>query len=470
LNKIDAAGGPVQPICDAPQGRGGTWNHDGIIVFEPTIDSALFRVPAEGGTAVQVTRLPSNTRRHRWPWFLPDGKHFIFLEETDLQLGSLDSHDVKTIIHDASSAVFVPPKWLLFARNGDLMFQRFDPKALRTEGEPTPLPWGPVSHWPPKRLSVFTASNTGTLAFLPTLNPTAKLTWFDRNGHEVERTGELGEYGDVAPSPDGTKIAVVKHEAAGSDIWIVDRRDAQWSRFTFDPGGYYWPSWTPDGKQLAFMHDKGGTLGQCFIKALDGGEVLPVVRTANYTAPMSFAPDGKHLLLYVQGPTTLSDLYTTALDGRRTLQPFLVTPASEAAGDFSPDGRWVAYESNTSFRSEIYVRRFPPTDEQWQISSNGGASPVWSRDGRELYYVTGDTVMSVPIGGGSNLKPGKAALLFRIPGRTATIVSSGSSSRRVISGLSPDGKRFLILTAADQSVPQINVVLNWQSALKSQDR
>jgi Tol biopolymer transport system component len=121
-------------------------------------------------------------------------------------------------------------------------------------------------------------------------------------------------------------------------------------------------------------------------------------------------------------------------------------------------------------RTEIYVRRFPPTNEQWQLSSNGGTSPVWSPNGRELYYVTGDTVMSVPIGGGQNLDPGKAAPLFRIPSRTATPTSSGSASRRIISGLSPDGKRFLILTAADQSVPQINVVLNWQNALKSQER
>ncbi len=121
-------------------------------------------------------------------------------------------------------------------------------------------------------------------------------------------------------------------------------------------------------------------------------------------------------------------------------------------------------------RAEIYVRRFPPTDEQWQISSNGGTSPVWSPDGRELYYVTGDTVMVVGIGGGPTLQAGKAGPLFRIPSRTATPMSSGSASRRIISGVSPDGKRFLILIAADQNVPQINVVLNWQSTLKNQER
>jgi Tol biopolymer transport system component len=286
----------------------------------------------------------------------------------------------------------------------------------------------------------------------------------------VEATGEPGEYGDASASPDGSKIAVVKHEAAGSDIWIVDRRDARWSRFTFDPGGYFWLTWSPDGKQLAFMFDKNGVIGQAYIKNLGGGEVSPIAHTSGYTAPLSFAPDGKHILLYQQGVVTGNDLYTVSRDSRSAIERFLVTPSNEESGDFSPDGNWVAYESNASLRTEVYVRRFPPGDEQWQISSSGGTSPVWSRDGRELYYVTGDTVMNVPIGGGPNLNPGKAAPLFRIPGRTATPISSGSSSRRIISGLSPDGKRFLILTAADQGMPQINVVLNWRSALKNQER
>jgi len=184
---------------------------------------------------------------------------------------------------------------------------------------------------------------------------------------------------------------------------------------------------------------------------------------------MSFSSDGRYLLLYRQGFETANDLYTVDTQ-RWTMQPFLVTPSSEAAGMFSPDGRWVADESNASMRAEIYVRRFPPTDEQWQISSNGGTSPVWSPDGRELYYVTGDTVMVVGIGGGPTLQAGKAGPLFRIPSRTATPMSSGSASRRIISGVSPDGKRFLILIAADQNVPQINVVLNWQSTLKNQER
>jgi len=465
LNKIDANGGPVQVICDAAQGRGGTWNRDGVILFEPTIQSPLYRVSAEGGTPVQVTKTTSAMNRHRWPSFLPDGKHFLCVGEDELRAGSLDSSETKVVMRDASSAAFVAPDRLLFTRNGNLMMQHFDPKSLQLRGEAVPLPWGQISLWSPKRFAAFTASANGTLAFLPALNPVARLTWFDRNGHELEATAEAGEYLDASSSPDGTRIAVVKRGTAGSDIWIVDRRDAHWSRLTYDPAAYYWPVWTPDGKSVGFMFDKG--VGQAYVKPLGGGDakaLLPL--TNNYTAPMSFSPDGRHLLLYRQGPATANDIILADVT-RQTTEPFLVTPASEGAAMFSPDGKWVAYESNASQRTEIYIRRFPATDEQWQISSNGGTSAFWSPDGRELYYVTGDTVMVVPIGGGADLNPGKATPLFRIPSRTATPASSGNSGRRIISGISPDGKQFLILTATDQSEPQINVVLNWPSALKT---
>ena len=468
LNKIEAGGGPVQAICDAPVGRGGTWNREGVILFESDLRSPLSRVSSEGGAPVQVTRLTANQRRHRWPSFLPDGKHFLCVGETDLLIGSLDSTEVRQLIGDASNGVFVPPDRLLFSRNGNLMMQRFDPKALHLRGEAVPLPWGQISSWFPKRLAMFSASANGTLAFLPALNPVARLTWFDRNGHELETTGEAGEYVDARSSPDGTRIAAMKHGTTGSDVWIVDRRDAHWSRLTFDPAGYYWPTWTPDGKRVAFMLDKAG-LGQAFIKSVDGGDTVPIVKTPlEYTAPMSFSSDGRHLLLYRQAPTTANDLYSFDMQSG-SLDPFLVTPMSESVGMFSPDGRWVAYESNASQRTEVYVRRFPPTGEQWQISANGGASAEWSPDGHELFYVAGDSVMRVPIGGGPALDPGKATQLFRIPSRTATPASSGSSGRRIISGITPDGKQFLILIAADQSVPQINVVLHWPSALKTQE-
>ena len=467
LNKIDAAGGPVQVICEALQGRGGTWNRDGVILFEPTLDTPLFRVPSEGGTPVQVTRPPGESRRQRWPSFLPDGKHFICVGDADLLLGDLDSTDVKVLIKDASSAAFVPPDRLLFARNDNLMMQRFDPAALQLRGEAVPLPWGQIGYWRPKRLAIFAAAANGTLAYLPSLNPVARLTWLDRNGHEVDTTADAGEFIDARSSPDGTRIAVVKHGPAGSDIWIVDRRDAHWSRLTFTPAGYYWPTWTPDGKRVAFMFDPAG-LGQAFIKSLEGVDASPIVKTQGYSAPMSFSPDGRFMLLYMQAPATANDIYFVDMQ-RGSVHPFLVTPASESSGSFSPDAHWVAYESNASLRTEIYVRRFPPTAEQWQISTNGGTSAVWSPDGRELYYVVGETVMVVPIGGGPELNPGKARPLFRIPGRTATPASSGNSGRRIICGISPDGKQFLILIAADQSVPQINVVLNWPSALKTKE-
>ena len=467
LNKIAASGGPVQPICDAPQGRGGAWNRDGVILFDPSLDSPLFRVSAEGGTPTQATNPTSARGRHRWPTFLPDGKHFLAVGDTELRVGSLDSRETKELIHDASEAAFVPPDHLLFTRSEILMVQRFDPRSLQLSGEATPLPIGRIAFWMPKHLALFAASQNGTLVFLPALNSISRLGWFDRNGRELPSAIEPGPYSDARLSPDGKLIAVVKSGSQGGDLWLLDRNDGRWSRLTFDSTSkYYWPTWTPDSKRIAFMYDKGGTLGQPFIVNAAGGEMKQMVTTQAYTLPMSYSHDGRFLLMYLQGATTSNDIYT--LDTQRNaLEPFLATPVSEQSAMFSPDGHWVAYDSNASNRNEVYVRRFPHTDEQWQISTDGGASPTWSPDGRDLYYVSGEMVMDVPIRSASTFEAGKPVVLFRIPGRTFTEASSGNTARRIISGISPDGKEFLIMRGADESLPQINVLMNWQSTLRT---
>ena len=467
LNKIAAAGGPVQPICDAPQGRGGTWNSEGVILFEPSIDSMLFRVSSEGGTPVQVTTATSDRHRHRWPVFLPDGKHFLCMGDSELRVGSLDSQETKELIHEASSPAFVPPDRLLFARAGILMVQRFDPKKLQLSGEAIPLPLPTLAYWQPKHLAIFAASQNGTLVFLPSLSQITRLAWFDRNGRELGPSIEPGPYSDARSSPDGKRIAVVKRNGAASDLWLLNRDDGKLSRLTFEAGSsYYWPTWSPDGTHVAFMFDNTASLGQPYSVNVAGGEMKPIVKTQVYTMPMSYSPDGRYLLMYMQGPTTANDIYVWDTQNAK-LAPFLVTPASESSALFSPDGHWVTYESNASNRAEVYVRRFPATDEQWQISTDGGTSPVWSPDGRELYYMVGETMMVVPIHTGANFEAGKPATLFHIPGRTATANSSGNTSRRIISGISPDGKEFLVIVAGDDNLPQLNVVVNWPAMLQA---
>ena len=470
LNRISVTGGAVQPICDAPQARGGAWNQDGVILFEPALDMPLFRVSAEGGKAVPATNAMNVVHRHRWPSFLPDGKHFLCIGLTDLRIGSLDSLETKELIRDVSEAVFVQPDHLLFSRGNTLMTQRFDPRSLQLKGEATPLAVPPIAYMAPKDLAIFAAAQNGTLIYLPAPSPHTRFAWFDRNGHETE-SAPAGEYLDVRSSPDAHQIAVVKNPGGGGDLWTFNRADQKWSRITFNAETmYYWPTWTPDGSSIAFATTMTAGFGQPFLANANGGEKKPICQVSSWTLPMSFSPDGRFLLMFVQGSTTASDLYTF---DRQTgkIDPFLVTEASETAGIFSPDGHLVAYESNASARNEIYVRRFPKSDEQWQISTEGGLSPEWSPDGKELYYVNGNTVMAVPIRTQGRFDSGKPVPLFHIPSRTATTYSSGSTSRRIISGISPDGKQFLILLAAEgESQPQINVMMNWPATLKTQER
>jgi len=469
LHRIEAKGGTIVTLCDAASGRGGTWNRDGVIVFAPTISSELYRIPAGGGHPERVTSFEGKQARHRWPWFLPDGKHFLYGAGVDLVAGSLDGKTHKPIITNVSNAVFVPPDRIVFTRGAVLMSQRFDPDALAVSGEPVPLPFGNVAYMSSKQLSILTASENGTLAFLPAPEGATRLVWVDTKGHEDGEIGEVGNYDDAALSPDGKRIAVMRGAPDGNDIWLVDASNGSLSRFTFHPGLYGFPCWSRDSKQIAFFLQMDA-VGQVCTKSLDGAERIPVLMSNAWQLPNDFSPDGTTLLTFVQTPSAGGDLYTLTLGDKPTMTPFVATPFDEGGASFSPDGRWVAYHSNASMRNEVYVRRYPVGSEQWQISNAGGESPLWSRDGKELYFVAGDTVMRVPIGGGASLNPGTPTPLLRIPGHHTAPRLSGSVSRPVISGITPDKQHFLFRLGTEQGLPSINVVLNWQKALQLRTR
>jgi len=463
LRRIDAKGGTAVTLCDAASGRGGTWNRDGVIVFAPTISSELYRISAAGGRPERVTSFEGKQIRHRWPWFLPDGKRFLYGAGDGLMVGSLDGKLHKQIATNVSNAVFVPPDRIVFSRGAVLMSQRFDPDALAVSGEPVPLPFGNVANLSSKQLSIVSASENGTLAFLPAPEGATRLVWVDAKGHEDGEIGEAGGYDDAALSPDGKRIAVVRSAPDGNDIWLVDASSGSFSRFTFHPGLYGFPSWSRDSKQIAFFLQMDAT-GQVCTKSLDGAERIPVLISKMWQLPNDYSPDGTTLLTFVQTASAAGDLYTLTLGEKPAMTPFVATPFDESGASFSPDGRWVTYQSNASMRNEVYVRRYPLGPEQWQISNAGGESPIWSPDGKELFYVAGDAIMHVPLGGGDSLNPGTPAPLFRIPGHPAPRLS-GSVSRPVISGITPD-KRFLFRFGTEQGLPSINVVLNWRKALQ----
>ena len=466
LHRIDAKGGTTVTLCDAASARGGTWNRDGVIVFAPTLSSELYRISASGGRPERVTSFERKPVRHRWPWFLPDGKRFLYGAGDDLMAGSLDGKLHKQIVTNVSNAVFAPPDRLVFSRGAVLMSQRFDPDALTISGEAAPLPFGNVANMGSKQLSIVSASENGTLAFLPAPEGATRLVWVDAKGHEDGEIGDAGSYDDAALSPDGKRVAVVRSAPDGKDIWLVDASNGSSSRFTFHPGQYGFPCWSRDSKQIAFFLQMDAT-GQVCTKSLDSAERTPVLMSKMWQIPNDYSPDGTTLLTFVQTPSAAGDLYTLILGPKPAMTPFVATPFDESEASFSPDGRWVTYQSNESMRNEVYVRRYPLGPEQWQISNAGGESPLWSPDGKELYYAAGDTIMHVPISGGVSLNPGTPAPLFRIPGHPAPRLS-GSVSRPVISGITPDKQHFLFRLGTEQGLPSINVVLNWRKALQEQ--
>ena len=462
LQRIDLRGGPAVTLCEAASGRGGSWNRDGVIVFAPTIVNRLYRISAGGGRPEVATPLEADGTRARWPWFLPDGNRFLYVSNSDLVVGSLDGTLRKVILSEVSNAVFAPPDRLVFSRGTVLMSQRFDPDALSLSGEAVPLPFGNVSYLGPKALSIVSASLNGTLAYLPGgFDSAARLVWVDARGREDGDLGDPDGYLDAALSPDGKHVAVVRAMPDGDDLWLVDTGDGRLSRFTFHPGSHGFPSWSRDSKQIAYFRVLNG-VGNVCITSLDGVERCPLLAARQWQIPFGFSPDGMTLLTWQQTAAG-GDIYTMSLGPTPALTPFVATSFDERSPSFSPDGKWIAYQSNASMRGEVYVRRYPPTTEQWQISTSGGESPMWSPDGKEIFYGSGDTIMRVPFEGGR--APGKPAPLFHIPGhRTPQL--SGLLSRPVLSGITADKQRFLFVLGTDQPLPSINIVLNWRSALQ----
>lgn len=461
LKKVAADGGPVQIICDAASGRGGTWNAEGTILFEPTITSPLSRVAAGGGKPEIATVLKGDSR-HRWPSFLPDGKHFLAVGDEDVLIGELGSPEMKKLIIDGSNAEFVPPDRIVFARAATLMTQKINLRKLAMEGDATPLPVGSVAYWSPKRYVVFSTSASGTIAYLPSVAAASRLLWIDRSGRALGTIGDPAVYQDAALSRDASTLAVVKGGPTEGDIWLIDVATQRWSRATFEPGAYGDLTWSEDGTKLAYMHiDKG--VGQTFVKTLARDDAPAAITSgASFTAPFSFSPDGRTLILGMQSPSTQWDLYSLDIQAQGEKKPLVVTPYVESRGRFSPDGKWFAYDSNESGRSEIYVRRFPPTADQWQVSTDGGSAPFWSADGRELYYVGTDNLMAVPIGGGDRLNPGTGQALYAVPNhwRAGSLLSGGPVGS-VSGGVTPDGSKFLFQSTDSDRLPSINVITNW---------
>jgi len=466
LKRVDVAGGPVVTVCDAPDGRGGSWNQNGAILFAPSFGSRLFRVSAAGGTPEPLAALQESAGEtsHRFPWFLPDGRHYLYTSRNTnprknaIYLGELGSPQRHLLLYAASNAAYAPPGYLLFLREGTLMAQAFDASRPKLKGDAFAIA-EKVDYLPGSMQGQFSVSQTGVLGYYSGSQPLlSQMTWFDRAGKRIETIGPPDIMQAAALSPDGNAVVVDRLDpAAGTyDLWLYDLLRHTRSRFTFDRGNEMFPVWSRDGSRVLFSSDRTGRFG-LYQKAANGAEEAELLyETEDVTLPTDGS--GKGFVLFInQAPQTGNDLWSLPLSGAAKPVPLRRRQSSESHGRLSPDGRYVAYESDETGLPQVYVATFPGAGGKWQVSTDGGGRPVWSRDGRELFYVSpAGKIMAVEVRRGSGFRHGEPKPLFEVRMSPASPFD-----------VSRDGKRFLILDGVEPDVTTpITLVVNWNAGLK----
>ena len=462
LKKMELSGGIAQTIADAPNPRGGSWNRIGVIVFSPNAMGPLYRVSATGGEMTQITTLDESRQEtsHRWPFFLPDGRHFLYLarssqiENTAIYVGSLESKETKRLISADSGVAYGPPGYLLFSREGTLMAQPFDADKLQVMGEASPVAER-VYLYP--GYPSFSISNTGVLVYM-TGGPTNQLTWFDRSGKQLGTVGQPGRYRVFRLSPDEKRVAVVRIDppAVRSDIWVIELTRGVASRLTSDPGDDIAPEWSPDGSRIAFSSNRDGKFDLYEKLSSGAGSDEELLKSSEAKFMNCWSADGRYILYESIGVNSKSDIWVLPMFGERKPYPFLKTEFNERSASFSPNGRWVAYTSNETGIFEVYVREFQGSGGKWQVSTVGGTFPRWRWDGKEIFYTSGGKLMSVDVNAsGSRFEPGVPRLLF------------DKNIENDYYDLTRDGQRFLVRVPVEEiSSPPITVVLNWTADLK----
>jgi Tol biopolymer transport system component/predicted Ser/Thr protein kinase len=476
LKKIPSVGGIVQQIAEGfPDSRGGSWGPDDTILCSTGAGSIYF-VRSTGGAVTPVTKLDGSRQEgsHRFPQFLPDGRHFLFTvrsglaEQRGIYAGSLDGKTKKRLVGFDSSAVYAPPGYLLFLKGDTLLGQVFDPQHLELSGQPFTVA-EQVGH-AGSAYGAFSASGTGTLAHAGAMTHIGRLIWFDRDGKQLGSVGPDGDYATFRLSPDGKRLAalLVDPKEASADIWLTDLSRGSPSRFTFGPGLTVTPIWSPDGERVVFATSRKG-LNEFYQKSAGGGgsEEAVLLEEAERAAhlesftivPSDWSPDGRNLIFSTFAASGY-DLWLLPLTGDRKPTRLLGSPSDEMHANFSPDGRLVSYSSNESGRFEVFVQTFPLSDRKWQVSTNGGYEPRWRRDGLEIYYLSEDRkLMAVAVGAGPSFDVPKP--LFQ------TRVAEDVTEQRTHFVPSRDGRRFLINTQSGDPAPTpITIVLNWTAGLK----
>ena len=477
LKKIDVAGGQVQILCDLPGlAVGGSWSKDGVIIFGNDAPGVgLMRVSASGGKASPLTNVDRsrNEGLHVLPSFLPDGRHFLYYRNSrtpgnaGTYVGSIDAEPGKqdsTQLLATVSAVYAsyPDSklgQLLFLRRGTLLAQAFDAARLQLIGEPVPVAeqvGGYIAY------GFFSLSATGILAYR-TRTQDFQLNWLDRQGKTISRVWEPGPYTSLAVSADGTRAVLSRNDLFQGtvpwNLWLVDLVRGTSKRFTSAVGRNDYPVWSPDGSRVVFVSSReGGTNStlNLYQKLAGGAEDDDLLlRSGETMFPTSWSHDGRFLLYTVADPKNKNDIWVLSMEAGHQRTRLLGTQYSESQAQFSPDSRWIAYTSDASGRNEVYVRAFPVAKEDFIVSRDGGSSPRWRGDGKELYYISTDgKVMAVAAAGGGLFQPGTPKPLFQV------------SSVLPEWNVTADGKRFLFAVQIEQTQTPFTVVSNWLAGQK----
>jgi Tol biopolymer transport system component len=470
LKRVGTDGGPIQIVCNAADGRGGSWGSKGTIVFAATRGSPIFRVPAEGGTPVAITSSRpalnlADLGSHRWPYFLPDGEHFLYLnapagacsEGDEIHFASLDSKRDVSLMQVCTSVAFVDGR-LIYWRDGNLVAQAFDPGRVIVSGAPSAI----VEHAAFDSsfgFGPFSASRDGKLLYVAGQGPVgAQLVWYDRAGKMLGTLGDATAYSSVAISPDGSRVVA---DTQQQRILLLDSRGTR-TLVTLSSHFGPFPTWSADGRYVYFTEEANGAYGISAI-ATDGSASQQTLVTFSKGQPgaafLAASPDGKYLAYAALDSAGKLSLYTFELAEGGKPRPFLSPTADGSAPAFSPDGKWLAYESTQSGKNEVYITPFPGGGAQYQVSTNGGERPVWRHDGKEMFYRENLRLMSVRVNTDARtVELGTPTPLFEVAARNL-------NGRWY--AVSPDGRFLMNTTPASAQTERFELVVNWPAELNN---
>jgi serine/threonine protein kinase/Tol biopolymer transport system component len=457
LKRIDLAGGPAQVLCEAPDARGGTWNGDGVIVFSGYASDGLYRIAASGGNRSRATALDPSMREisHRWPEFLPDGKHFLFYvsggrsDRTGVYAGELGSARKTLLVPGARRAGYGGGQ-LFFARSRTLFARRFDANSLELKDEPVSIAdhvWFATDKF---GHSSFSVSRAGDVVFRSG-TPESQLTWVDRAGKVLGTLGSVGLWDEPAVSRNGRRLSAERGEMELENNFIFEIDAAHGTLSRVSPGE--WESvdaaWSPDGSKVAFRSNRDGER-KVWIRDMTSGREEVALRSPGLPGPLDWTPDGRYLLCGVNvGGFAVS---LVPVSGDRTPRQLLVSATRQI--QFSPDGRFIVYAAAEEGSPEVYLRRFPLTEERWQVSRGGGNEPRWRADGAEIFYIGSDRRLNaVHVRTAPSIEIGNPVPLFATGTRFVP-------DRRASYAATPDGQRFLFVVPLDQARPTLTFIEN----------